>query len=134
MKDLFYDKATMQKLIAENWSVQIMWFPFNIITAWEALEAFFEKEIDVGEWNPMEDEVWVRVVNKINKVGPVLSTEKYTEMDRASWYQMKGFQLVDGFVTSFPPFAPSFLRSQVIHFGFQQIFLYRPWVADTFRS
>lgn len=114
MKDLFYNKDALHKLVTENWSVQIFWFPFNSISNWEAFEAFMEKEIDCGEWDPKEDEVWVRVINKPDKVGEVLSEKTYKMMDLTSWIQAKGFQLVDGFIRKFPQVAPLFLNTQVI--------------------
>ena len=68
VKDLFYNKEAMRKLITENWSVEIFWFPFNGISKCEAIEAFATGDIDLGEWDPKEDEVWVRIVNKLETV------------------------------------------------------------------
>ena len=72
-----------------------------------------EGEIDVGEWDPKEDDVWLRLINKPDKVGPVEEAEFYKTMDLISFVQAKGFQFVDSFITSCPQLAPSFLRTQV---------------------
>ena len=67
----------------------------------------------MGEWDPKEDEVLLRLINKPDKVGQTVDSEYYKEMDFTDFVQAKGFQVVDSFISSFPQCAPSFLRTQV---------------------
>ena len=83
------------------------------ITALEAIEAFMERSVDLGEWDPLEDEVWVRLVNPPTRVGQLAHSRTYQLMEMQAWWRMRGFDMVEGFVSKFPQVAPSFLRSQV---------------------
>ena len=50
-------------------SVEMVWHPFNGISTKEAFEAIIEAEVDIGEWEPKKDKVWLRLINKKEKAG-----------------------------------------------------------------
>ena len=68
VKDIFFDREKLHKTIQENWSVQIMWFPFNGISTKEALKALLQRKISENDWDPMNDDVWVRTTNRYQQV------------------------------------------------------------------
>ena len=64
VKDILYSSSRMCSLLETNWSVEMMWFPFNSISAWESFAGFMVRQVNYGDWDPGEDEVWVRLINK----------------------------------------------------------------------
>ena len=68
VKDLFYNQEALRKLVTENWSVEIFWFPFNKISKTAGLWALITGKINLDDWDPKEDEIWVRRINKREKV------------------------------------------------------------------
>ncbi len=47
----------------------MVWHPFNGISTKEAFEAIIEAEVDIGEWEPKKDKVWLRLINKMEQAG-----------------------------------------------------------------
>ncbi|XP_076088202.1 L-gulonolactone oxidase-like isoform X2 [Mytilus galloprovincialis] len=71
LDDLFFNAENIQKLFEENWSIEIFWFPYN------SLRLF--------DYNPKNDDVWIRVINKeTDKVKT--ATETYYD-----WKEVKDY-------------------------------------------
>ena len=63
--DLFYaETPLLPKILQENWSVEILWFPFNSLGLMGGL---LEGLPLVNMWQPKLDEVWVRAINPDEK-------------------------------------------------------------------
>ena len=61
--NVFY-QGGLRTLLDQNWSTQIIWFPFNSLVLEGRVGAFVTGILQRGLWNPREDEVWVHTVNK----------------------------------------------------------------------
>lgn len=116
MKEVFYNQPALCNMLHQNWSVEFYWFPFNGISRWEALEAFVDKELDLEEWVPEEDEVWVRSINRTVNVTEVESELTYKIMNFRAWITSRSLDLVDDFIAKYPHSAPALLKSQVSRF------------------
>ena len=60
---LYGNKPQLLEILRDNWSVQMMWFPFNSLGL---LGGIIEGLPLLSIWQPRCDEVWLRVVNKDN--------------------------------------------------------------------
>ncbi|XP_063412030.1 uncharacterized protein LOC134694861 [Mytilus trossulus] len=71
LDDLFFNAENIQKIFEENWSIEIFWFPYN--------------SLSLFDYNPKNDDVWIRVINKeTNKVKT--ATETYYD-----WKEVKDY-------------------------------------------
>ena len=77
VNDLLNKKTTLQKVVKGNRAVEMSWFPFSGVSKWEAFEAFMDGEVDCGDWDPQEDEVWLRIMNIPKKVGWCAESQIY---------------------------------------------------------
>ena len=69
--ELFYGpNPRIKEVMKNNWSVQILWFPFNSL---DIVGGLLQGMPFTDLWQPKTDEVWLRTVNL---------TDKYTETNR----------------------------------------------------
>ena len=58
---LYGDSPTLPRLIRDNWSLEILWFPFTSL----GLDGGILQGLPLMDaWQPMLDEVWVRAINR----------------------------------------------------------------------
>lgn len=57
-----FDPDNLQTLLKENFSVHIVWIPFNSLSVVEGMkQVIFPKTID--KWNPMNDDTFLHIYN-----------------------------------------------------------------------
>ncbi|XP_052079585.1 L-gulonolactone oxidase-like isoform X2 [Mytilus californianus] len=71
LDELFFNAENIQKLFEENWSIEIFWFPYN--------------SLSLFDYNPKNDDVWIRVINKETKA---VKTATQTYYD---WKEVKDY-------------------------------------------
>ena len=70
LDNLFFNAENMKNLVEENWSVEIFWFPYN--------------SLSLFDYEPKNDDVWVRVINK--------ETRKDVDLVDVSYYTWKNMK------------------------------------------
>ena len=68
--DIFYKPGELKRLVKENWSVEIFWFPFNSMSWLGTLVAFGEGRVLEtgflpGSWDPKKDQIWLKRINQV---------------------------------------------------------------------
>ncbi|XP_071149077.1 L-gulonolactone oxidase-like [Mytilus edulis] len=97
LKELFSKPDSLQNIFEENWSVQILWFPYN--------------SLGLFDYDPKDDELWIRVINKKPKDTMKVKTETQTYYD---WKETKdcltaeGLSIVSSVVVENPSLTPWF--------------------------
>ena len=66
--DLFYNQKAMQELVTSNWSVEILYFPFNSVRKRDAAGVMCHVDLDISKWDPKDDEVLCRLINPVGTV------------------------------------------------------------------
>lgn len=97
LKELFYKPDSLQNLFEENWSVQILWFPYNSLC--------------VFDYDPKDDELWIRVINKKPKDTKKVKTETQTYYDckeTKDCLTAEGLSIVSSVVVGNPSLTPWF--------------------------
>ncbi|XP_076088204.1 uncharacterized protein LOC143058614 isoform X2 [Mytilus galloprovincialis] len=79
LEEFFYTPDSLQNLFEENWSIQILWFPYN--------------SLSVLDYDPKDDELWIRVINKKPKDTKKVKTATQTYYD---WKEMKDYLTAEG--------------------------------------
>ena len=68
--EVFYTKDKLKQLVDENYSLEIFWFPFNSMSWFGTLVAFWEGKVTEnhllpGHWDYKKDELWVKLINPV---------------------------------------------------------------------
>ena len=63
-KEIFYDVDGLKKLLDDNWSVSLMWFPFSSLPMAGRVGGFVMGGLQPGLWDPSQDGVLVQIGNK----------------------------------------------------------------------
>ena len=108
VKDVFYDQEFLKDVIFNNWSAQMYWIPFSGISKLEAFEAILQHDIDCGEWDPKEDDVLIRLVNRSDKTQGDDNRELYKFNDFHAWLNSMAGNLTDDIIINAPQLAPTF--------------------------
>ncbi|XP_076099587.1 L-gulonolactone oxidase-like [Mytilus galloprovincialis] len=97
LKDIFYDVEQLNTLFEENMSVELFWFPFN-------------SERSNVTYNPDDDEVWVRVINKVGNGENVEIKQKdyYNRKDSIDLISEESLYLMSPTLAENPSITPLF--------------------------
>lgn len=109
--DLFYNPQQLKKIVEENDSVELFYWPYSSVgwkDAAEQLTNFIggRNVLKCNEWDPKKDGTWLKLINippnqcSINK--KVVGECFYKTLDIRSWLESKGVNAVDEFVINFP--------------------------------
>ena len=71
-KNVFQSAEAFKKLVEDNWSVELFWFPFNN-----------KSLLPFTHYDPLEDDLIVRVIN-FDKTGHAVEPEQFYET-QAKW-------------------------------------------------
>lgn len=63
--DCFFNPTKLRELVANNWSVQLYWFPFESMDKTDLASSVAKGKVTDFDWNPMADHLWTRVINRI---------------------------------------------------------------------
>ena len=68
--EVFYTKDFLKNLADSNFSLEIFWFPFNSMSWFGTLVAFWEGKVTnssflPGHWDFKKDELWVKRINPV---------------------------------------------------------------------
>ncbi|XP_062603066.1 uncharacterized protein LOC134264804 [Saccostrea cucullata] len=98
MKNVFRANE-LEKIVKENWAVQMFWFPFN-------------SYIPFKKYHPENDDIWVRTFNKTTREGHDLEGFFYYVLKAALDLETEeALKIVSPFLTNNPSFTPLFQRS-----------------------
>lgn len=94
LEDLFFNPASMKSLVENNWSVEIFWFPYN--------------SLSVFDYEPKNDDIWVRAINKVKNPKSVDLAEfsYYSWKDAKDSLTQEALQVVAPFIASDPGLTP----------------------------
>ena len=96
---IMHDDQFLKDLLANNWSVELFWFPFNSMTQPEAVEAIFDGDVDHYEWNPMQDKMWIKIINPIENAGNINKGRKFYNFRKfRDWLSTTGYNVADAVV------------------------------------
>ncbi len=95
MQRVIYEKDYLKNTIENNSSVQLFWTPFNSMKTYETFEATFDGDVDSDEWEPNDDEIFIKLVNPVRQGGEVNESPLYKLNKFKDWAEMKVFQLAD---------------------------------------
>ena len=109
--DLFYNPEYLKKIVESNDSVEVFWWPFNSCKWTDALEQLagfigIKSKLTRDEWDPKEDETWVKLVN-IKEPGTfdpkhIVDKDYYQFLNARTWAESAAIQGFDDFVLNFP--------------------------------
>jgi hypothetical protein len=99
LEDLFFNPASMKSLVENNWSVEILWFPYN--------------SLSVFDYEPKNDDIWVRAINKVKNPKSVDLAEfsYYSWKDAKDSLTQEALQVVAPIIASNPGLTPYYLWS-----------------------
>lgn len=94
--DYFYNQSNqLMSLVNNNWSIELFWFPFGSL-------GLFHK------YNPKEDKLYARVINKINPKDRKLADKSfYTHQDTKDKWSSYMQKKSDNLMLSHPSLTPS---------------------------
>ena len=72
-EEAILDKDYFIRLLDSYWSVEVTWVPFNS-ASFEDSEGGEGRPL-LGDWDPAEDDVWVRTMNLPDVVRHILSVQ-----------------------------------------------------------
>ncbi|KAJ8306718.1 hypothetical protein KUTeg_015759 [Tegillarca granosa] len=96
VEQVFYDPNYLKQIVENNWSVEIFWFPFN--------------SFPIISYDPKEEDVYMRIVNKTNKPGKLQPKSFYEDGARWDWLTQNSLVAGNHVLTEFigiTPFAQS---------------------------
>ena len=67
VKDTLFDPDKLKEIVMKNASVEMFWFPFNSLKPLEAVDSVLSGAVSDFDWNPMVDDVWMRLINPIKE-------------------------------------------------------------------
>ena len=67
VQELFIDPTGLKDIVDSNWSLEMVWFPFNSITSVNEQTTCVKRRVDKEDWDPKQDQVWIRAMNKSSR-------------------------------------------------------------------
>ncbi|KAK3102691.1 hypothetical protein FSP39_013180, partial [Pinctada imbricata] len=97
LPDLFYNVENMKKLVEENWSVEIFWFPYN--------------SLSLFDYEPKDDDIWVRIINKEKKSVKTETSTYYFWKDTKDSLTQEALAVVGPMIAGDPSLTPYYAWS-----------------------
>ena len=94
---VFYDESFMKNLAEQNWSVEIFWFPYN--------------SLSLFDYDPKNDDVWVRVINKETKSVKTEGSTYYFWKDTKDSLTQEALSVVCPMIAGDPSLTPYYAWS-----------------------
>ncbi|XP_071128649.1 L-gulonolactone oxidase-like [Mytilus edulis] len=97
LDDLFFNAEKIQKLFEENWSVEIFWFPYN--------------SLSLFDYNPKNDDVWIRVINKETKKVKTATQTYYDWKEVKDYLTQEALAIMSPIIAGNPSLTPLYAWS-----------------------
>ncbi|CAC5357779.1 unnamed protein product [Mytilus coruscus] len=92
LNDLFYNAENIQKVFEGNWSVEVLWFPYN--------------SLSLLDYNPKNDDVLLRVINKETKKVETANQTYYDWKEVKDYLSAEALLVVSPILTGNPSLTP----------------------------
>lgn len=90
--EVFYSVEKIKSIVENNWSVNILWFPYN--------------SLGIGDYNPKNDDLWVRLTNRAPSDVDCEDWDFYTWRDTKDYITQSSLSSIFSLLAEEPSLVP----------------------------